>query len=374
MTINPPDPRPDQAQGPARRTLLAAGLLCAASAVGGASGWWAGRAAGRPSPSVPAGGSAVPTSPGAGWRTVAAGQDIAAAVRAGAAQILLGPGEYPVRDPIALPRGGLLRGTGQATRLVATRPMTGMVLIGAGEGTDGISVESLVLDCDQQAQSGVIVHVDGNSGNYQGEPDPVIRLDNLWVYDSTGDGMRYHGPDTRSCHTSRVRVRRAGGHGMAIEASDSWWVGCEATTLRSDSRSAGFHIAGTNNFFSDCKAWYCRDYGWHVRGTRNKFTGCESQDTRSHGWFIEYDKNAFVACVADTAGMYDVGGTPRTADGFHVLPEGNTSLVGCQAFDRQPGRHAAQQRYGFHVRPALLKSGLLVAPTGWGNLDGLVGP
>lgn len=368
------EPRADVVQGPARRTLITAGLLGAASAAGGASGWLAGRQRTPDlTPTAPDPAPNAPNAPLPGWRSLRPGQDIAAAIRAGATHLSLGAGEYPVNEPILLPRGGALRGVGQATRLVATRSMDGLVLIGGAAATDGVGLESLVLDCDEQAQSGVIVNIVGRTGNYQGEPDPVIRIDNLWCYDSTGDGLRYLGPDTRSCYTSRVRVRRAGGHGIAIEASDSWWVGCEATTIRSDTRSAGFHVAGTNNFFSACKAWYCRDYGWHIRGTRNKFTGCESQDTRSHGWFIEYDKNVFVGCVADTAGMYDVGGTARSADGFHVLPDANMSLVGCQSFDRRPGRHAAQQRFGFNVKPALVTSGLLVAATGWGNVDGLVG-
>lgn len=345
-------------------------MVGVASVVGGASGWLAGRVG---STGAAGAGASMSERSSAGWRTVSPGQDVADAFRRGATQVSLGPGDYPVATPIVLPRAGVLRGVGQATRLIATRPMNAMIQIGDGQATDGVGLESLVLDCDERAQSAVVVEVGGRTGNYQDEPDPVIRIDNLWCYDAAGDGLRYIGSDSRSCYTSRVRVRRARGHGIFVETSDSWWIACEATTIRSDGRTAGFAVAGTNNFFSACKAWYCRDYGWVVRGTRNKFTGCEAQDTRSHGWLIEYDKNVFLGCVADTAAMYDVGGTPEGADGFHVLPAGNTSLVGCQAFDRQPGRRAAQQRLGFNVPPALVAAGLLVAPTGWGNVRGLVG-
>lgn len=352
---------------PARRMVLGGAVLGSALAAGGVAGGAAARLTSAPAPAP------VRTTGEDRVVTVPAGGDVAAALRGGARQVRLDAGEYPVSRPLVLPRGCLLTGTGQGTRLKAVAALPAMVLIGDGGPVDGVSLESLVLDCDERAQRGVSIEVNGRDGHYQGEPDPVIRLDNLWVYDSLEDGMHYAGSDTRSCTTSRVRVRRAGRHGFHITVSDSWWTACEATTINARGDSAGFFVGGTNNFFQSCKAWYCRDYGWRVRGTRNRFTGCESQDTRSHGWFIEYDRNVFVACTADTAGMHDVGGAPGSADGFYVSPTEATALVGCQAYDRRPGRHPAQQRYGFNVDPALVKAGRLVGATGWDNLKGLVG-
>jgi hypothetical protein len=165
-----------------------------------------------------------------------------------------------------------------------------------------------------------------------------------------------------------------------VEAPDNVWIACEATTAGRD--GAGFYvgtavsgsdgIGAANNHFHACKAWYCQGLGWQVTSTRNAFVGCESQDTGGHGWSIEIGRNAFNGCIADTAGMADVGGRPGTADGFFVVPDAETPMVGCMAFDRTPGGRPAQQRHGFNVTEAFADSGLLVAPAGWGNTGELV--
>ncbi len=304
------------------------------------------------------------------WTYVKPGDDIQAAVRAGLTHIQLGGGDYPVGEPVRLPRGAHLRGVGQATRIRAARQMEAVVHIGSEGPVDGVQVNSLVVDCDRLARTGVLVAIDGRDGHYQDEPDPVIRMDDLWCYDAVEDGVVHTGTGTRSCITSRVRVRRAGRHGFMITASDSWWIACEATTGRGG--GAGFRIEGANNFFDVCKAWYCGNVGWHVRGTRNKFVGCESQDTGGHGWLIEFDRNTYSACVADTAAMYDVGGTRDGADGFHIVNARESSFVGCQSFDRRPGGHEAQQRYGFRL-PRGVDHAVLVGASGWDNRGGLIG-
>ena len=83
-------------------------------------------------------------------------------------------------------------------------------------------------------------------------------------------------------------------------------------------------------------------------------------------------RNTFNGCIADTAGMADVGGGRAAPTGSTWSPGAELALVGCMAFDRSPGGLAPQQRYGFNVPQALIDDGLLVAPTGWGNTDGLI--
>ncbi len=348
-----------------RRLLLGAGGLALATGAAGAT-------AGRLTAASPTNVELV-TGENSPWQYLPVGADLAAAVRGGARLIQLGPGDYPVRDTVVLPRGGQLRGVGQSTRIIAATTMDAVIGIGTGGPVDGVDVSSLVVDCDNTARVGIAVQISGRRGHYQDEPDPVIRLDDLWVYDAAVDGVVYQGTDVRSCTTSRVRVRRARRHGFLIEASDCWWIACEATTSTRGSGNAGFHVAGANNFFEACKAWFCSDYGWHIRGTRNKFIGCESQDTRSHGWFVEFDRNTYVGCVADTAGMFEVGGTPDTADGFHIVVADDSSFVGCQAFDRRPSGRPAQQRWGFRVPRQVIDEGRLVGASGWDNIRGLTG-
>lgn len=305
-----------------------------------------------------------------GWTYIAPGQSIQAAIEAGAKAIQLGSGTYPLTAPIIVDNGCTLRGVGQTTRLKAMVAMPAMIAVGAGMPVDGVNLADFVLDCDGKAQIGVHFNIVGTAGNYQGEPDSVCRVDNLLVYDAARDGMVYEGTDTQGCVTTRVRVRRAVRHGFNILGADNWFTDCEATTTTN--AGAGFYIGTANCFFTACKAWYCRGYGFHIKGTRNKFVACEAQDIASHGFYIQYSENVFNACVADTCSYKDVGGTPNAADGFYAVYSTALSLVGCQAFDRRPGRIAAQQRYGFNVPRAVVDNGCLVAPTGWNNVSGLV--
>lgn len=313
---------------------------------------------------------------GTGPATVTTATDLITAVGRGQPEIRLGPGEYVLDAPLVLAPGTSLSGAGQTTRLKASgRFAADRPMIAIGNNTEhagAVAVADLVVDCDLRAGTGIAIEGAGGNG-YQGELDSMCRLDNLWVYDSRGDGIRYAGKASRSVISTRLRVRRARGHGFNIRNTDSWWLACEATTATATGRGAGFFVdGGANNFFEACKAWYCRDYGWRIRGVRNKFVGCESQDTRLHGWFIEWDRNVFTACVADTAGMWDVGGTAGSADGFYFAGGEATSIVGCQAFDRRPERARIQQRYGFNVPRRFRDSGCLVAPTGYDNAGGLV--
>jgi hypothetical protein len=298
----------------------------------------------------------------------------------GARAIQLGAGSYPVDSPIVATPGCTIRGIGEGTVVRAEGDLDAVIAVGSGGPVGGVTIGDLVVDAAGWAQVGIDLDIVGTTGNFEGEPDAVCRLDNLWVIDAAGDGIVYRGTDTQACITSRVRVRRAARYGYRIEAPDNVWVACEATT--SGDAGAGFYvgeavegsngIGAANLHFHGCKAWYCRGLGWQVDTGRNTFVGCEAQDTAGHGWLITSGRNTFTSCVADTAGMADVGGRPDSSDGFFVEPAEETALVGCMAFDRTPGDLPAQQRYGFNVPAGLTEAGLLVAPVGWDNVRGLI--
>lgn len=361
-----------------RRALLAGGIAVAAGAGAGAA---AGALVGRsdePPPRLAAG--SVPGGDGGPWRYLEPGGSVQEAIDAGATAIWLGDGTYPLDAPLTPTPGCTIRGVGERTVLQATTDLPAVVAIGAGGPVGGVVLADLVVDAAGRADLGIDLDIVGTDGNLRGEPDATCRLDQLWVLDARLDGIVYRGTDTQATVTSRVRVRRAGRHGYRIEAPDNVWIACEATTRGTE--GAGFSIGvaiegsdgigAANNHFHACKAWYCHGVGWQVGTGRNAFTGCEAQDTASHGWRITAPRNTFSSCVADTAGMADVGGRPGAADGFSVTPEDELALVGCMAFDRTPGGLPAQQRYGFDVPAALVEAGLLVAPIGWGNTDGLI--
>lgn len=342
-----------------RRTLLGGTAFGLAGAAGAAA----------PAVADPLGSTATPMGP---WTYVAPGESIQAAIDAGARAIQLGDGEYPLNRRIAPTSGCVIKGVGQRTRLRATAAMSEVIAIGAGAPVEAVQIADLLIDCAATAANAIDLNVVGTTGNYFWEPDSICRLDNLWIYEPAQDGVVYRGTDTQSCVSSRIRVRDAGRYGYNVQAPDNWWIACEATTVNATGSSAGFFIGGANNFFQSCKAWYCRDYGFHVKGVRNKFIGCEAQDTRSHGWYVEWGRNVYVGCTADSASFYDVGGKPGEADGFHVVDGSDTSMVGCQSFDRYASENRAQQRYGFNVPASMVTGGQLVGYSGWDNRSGLL--
>jgi hypothetical protein len=382
----PDDTEPDETvpRSPTRRTVMTGAVMTGAVAVVAGAGAGAAVAGllGRDDPApaaVLAAGSAA-GGDGGPWHVVAPGGSIQETIDAGARAIQLGDGEYPVDAPIVPRPGCTIRGIGEATVLKATADIDAVIAIGAGGPIGGVTIADLVVDAQNRAATGIDLDIVGTEGNFQGEPDSVCRLDNLWVVAAAQDGIVYRGRDTQACITSRVRVRRAGRYGYRVDAPDNVWIACEATTQGTD--GAGFYvgeaiegsdgIGAGNCHFHACKAWYCRGVGWLVATGRNTFTGCEAQDVAGHGWHITGPRSTFHGCVADTAGMGDVGGVADAADGFYVEPDGEISLIGCMAFDRSPGSLVEQQRYGFNVPKALVDDGLLVAPIGWGNTAGLI--
>lgn len=319
---------------------------------------------GDPGPPGGGGGAAYDVAPGSSTAV------LQAALNAGEGVVRLGPGVYSITTPLIIPRRCGLWGQGGATHLVAaTAGMPAVIQVGNGGPCDRWQIRDLVIDCNNNAVTGVDVNVVGTTGASNGEPDSQGQIENLYINDPTSYGIWYRGADTQAIVTRRVRVRRAGVHGFYIQAPDCWWDHCEATTT--GTTGAGFMVAGANGHYNHCKAWYCRGYGWDIQGTRNTFTGCESQDTALHGWFIEYDKNTFTGCFADSAGRADIGGLPNNADGFYFAGGASTVIVGCIAFDRAQGV-PAQQRYGFNVPAADYTAGRIVGIAGYGNINALL--
>lgn len=325
----------------------------------------------------------VPTAPAGLWGTVVAPghNTIQAAVASGKRHLLLQDGEYTTDAVIgvgAAERALSVRGAGQRTRIRSTKtgtPLAAMVAVSGA--TDGVQLDGFVLDCDGKADVGLDLNSNGTTGNYQGEPDSVHRVRNLWVYDAVTSGVWLRGTDTQATELQQVRVRRAGVNGFLIQAPDNWLTNCEATT-QSATAGAAFYVNGANNFLHGCKGWYARNYGFWVRATRCTFTNCHAQDTRNHGWYIEWDKNVFAACIADTAAMWDVGGTLNGADGWYV-ESGMvaTSIQGCMGFDRRPSGAASFQRYGLNAPAAMLSPGangqqLIQGFVGYDNATALI--
>lgn len=309
-------------------------------------------------------------------RFVRVGESIQAALSGYEGKVVLERGVHSVSAPVIQARRQWVMGEGGGATIVrATAIMDAVWKIGNGAPADRTHLSDLSIDAAGRAQVGLDVNIVGTTGNYKGEPDGQVHLERLYVDDALETGIWARGIDTQALHAYGCRVRRAGDYGFRIEAPDSWYTDCEATTSTAGT-GAGFYVASSNLHFHGCKAWYTRGYGWHVRGTRNAFTNCESQDTRLHGWNIEWDKNTFVGCIADSAGYADVGGVSNTQDGFYLASGLKfTSMTGCMSFDREQG-YPANQRYGFNMSASTYNIGRssngTAAPTGSSTLPVMI--
>ncbi len=301
-------------------------------------------------------------------REVMPGESIQAALDAGPGHVICAPGTHTLSSPIVLRSHRWLSGAFGATTLRPGSAMSALLVVGNAGPVDRWKISDLTIDATGAA-TGIDINIIGTAGNTHGEPDSQGRIEDVFISDPSQQGIWYRGTDAQAIITRGVRVRRAGIYAYRIENADSWWSNCEGTTTTS--QGAGFYVTGSNLHFDHCGAWYCRGYGWHIRGVRNTFTGCAAQDTGGHGWRVAYEQNTLAACIADTASMYDVGGTPSGADGFYIDPATNITLTGCLAYDRRPNGHASQQRYGFSAPRAMFDAGLLLGCTGWDNAAGL---
>jgi hypothetical protein len=300
-----------------------------------------------------------------GVRLASPGVDaLQAAVDDGPGIVQLGPGVYSQTATLRLKADVIVQGAGAATRIVAARPMRALVTAGDssessaafGDRPSRTQLRDLVVDCAGQAEIGVVVDPAQGTDYADGEPDPSVRMSDVWVYGAANIGV-YVGRYARSSYISTVRVRRAGLFGFVFGQPDSFVSNCEATTQRQTGTpavpelprtGASFHINSANSSYVNLKGWYSRGYGFHLRGTRNQLSNSYSQDTNLHGFYCEWSGgNTIVGCQADTPGMHDVGGA-ADQDGFYFEGMGFDVVSGCTAYDRRPGGAAVNMRHGFN--------------------------
>jgi hypothetical protein len=233
-----------------------------------------------------------------------------------------------------------------------------------------VYIGDLVCDAGGKATHGINLNVVGTTGNFKGEPDAMTRIDNVWIYGPTKDGIIYQGADAQDTFTTRVRVRQAGriGYNILSRTTSSW----PARRPRARPANTASLSATPTATSRPARPGTAEATAGTSRAAGTASSAVRRRDSKLHGWYIEYDKNTFNGCLADTAAMFDVGGVAGTSDGFYVVPAGLTTLTGCLAFDRRPtGKtRATTLRVQHPDRPQ--DAGLFVANTGWDNTAGTV--
>ena len=298
-------------------------------------------------------------------------------------QVQLSSGTFFLTDAVRLTNRVLLSGRGRATSLRAAGTWTsfdgarqGALIESATNSVDKAGVSHLALDGAryQGHDIGGIYFNTTSNADFDEGPDAANWFSDLYIFHTRQHGVHFAGSRGRATKASRIRVYNVGqegvnvAHGFLIDTPDGTY-----DQLESGSASgAGFWVDGTNNRFTNCKAWYSDLSGWEIRKGRCMFSACESQDNEQHGFYIGAGPNSLTGCHADSNSWN--GDSPTSAyDGFHIPWGNDIQLVGCSAYDKNEGGRGYWQRHGFYVGSSANR--IQILGTARDNAsDGLTGP
>lgn len=171
------------------------------------------------------------------------------------------------------------------------------------------------------------------------EWDAFLRIEDCFIYGVGQDGIRLvnnSGGRLRGNMVRNVRILQVGGYGVYVECPDTFFESVDV----GDATLDGFRIVGSNNHFSNCKAWYCNQNGFYLTGGRdNVLTTCSAQDNEVHGFRVGSPRTIMSACIADT----NARPSGVTGVGFYVEATG-FNIQG-SASDRNEGA-VLYQTYG----------------------------
>jgi len=209
-------------------------------------------------------------------------------------------------------------GAGAATRLQAVAGMAWMVNFRASAFL-GVLKDIRLFGFG--SAGGVLITTAG-TGSFSGR-DCYVLIENVTIHDVTHNGVRAglfrNGFGTREVRLHNVIVLRAQSHGILFPAVDSIISNCTVASCGQD----GFHIDGSNNRLTGCKAFFNAGSGF------TQLSACQAQDNSGDGFKIENaDDVALSACGADSNQF--VGIRIRDCDGVAFSAASSISRGGGQ--------------------------------------------
>jgi hypothetical protein len=231
--------------------------------------------------------------------------NIAVAVAKG---YMLAPGTFYVKN-LTVDTLQSLTGSGQGTVLQAVAGTTGYVVTLAHPATTyQAAVRNLTIVPNTGSLGGVQLDNTGfTSGG--GVTDTLHTLEDIYVHMAGGDGFNL-GNNVRSLRATRCAAYDSGGMGWNLGSgcTDNFFTSC----LTGVSASHGFGVAGGNNMFADCKAFFAGNNGsafdtthngWDISGGYNTLASCQGQTNALHGVNLTGNCNSVMACEFDTNGQ-----------------------------------------------------------------------
>lgn len=286
--------------------------------------------------------------------------------------VLLWGTNFSVAGPILMRSQVTLEGVGQWATVVkpvgSYRPgSTGGVIQLYSPNSQYTTVRNLAIHGNASAGALCcgIYYAQGVGQEY----DASHRMMDMYIYATGWHGISLVATGVgnernRGMYLSNIRIIDAGttvsptACGLNIESPDSFFIGVDVGS----SASHGIRVAGSNNRFVSCKAWYSGSLATAVHqgcgfymstGGRNEFSGCEAQDNYGDGFYVGGGFQTLSSCMADSNGYNRGGGAGAgvgwTGSGFYV--SGWTTIQGIALDKNEAGRgiyqkYAVESAYG----------------------------
>ena len=290
---------------------------------------------------------------------------IDAVAAAGGGEVKLSEGFFKINVSLKMKTGVRLVGSGWATRIrPGSTAFVGNALIEPFDiNAHAWAVKSLMLDSNGITHPQGYLHgiyMDGLGGDFAPtiptDPDPGIILEDLFIYNTKGQGILCSDDptdgeagtafsDMRGCYLHRIWVLFYRDVGINWHGVDSFLNACVVGGSVSSSVGSGFVLAGGNNRLVNSKAYYAKKHGLRVTGQRGVVSAFEAQDNGWHGVSLEGNRNSLSGLVLDSNGRDKVN-NGGVGDGISIAGS-RCSVLGFVAFDRAQ-TPASPQRCGIN--------------------------
>jgi hypothetical protein len=270
--------------------------------------------------------------------------------------VRLSAGTFTISAPVTITASSIsLEGTGVSTKLnVPEGTDISYAIEITGTGTVEVKIRKLYIQLFAGDSNGTGIYIDTPWST----TDTQHTFEDLYINGCPNNGIQVPASaDTRVMLFNRVHVKAVGGNGFYMaypSVTDSVFTNCIADTTG----DSGFFIGGANNWFTNCKSFYCgssggNTHGFYIVGYNNYFTGCQAQDNYQSGFYGDNTGDAtygsygctFDNCSADSNGQ---NGGSTYCRGWQVNGAKNWQITGGLAFNRPYGSY--WQKYGISVQ------------------------
>jgi len=242
-------------------------------------------------------------------------------------------------------KGVVLTGLGWKSTLFQRGNSNMDVIVFDTPNEEWAEIRNLSINGNKIGQSsGGGINLDNSGGSGFSFYDPVIKVDNVLIMNTKGDGFTLGG--TREARVTTTFVYGADGNGFYVTATDCFF----GFSTAANTGLHGWRLNTPNTRFATCKAYgngridaSGNGDGFFVTGHRHNFTNCEVQDAGRHGFHIYGGSNNIVeGLMCDSNGNRYSG----SSAGIQLANSASNNKISGHALNRTGYIY---QKYGLSV-------------------------